>query len=356
MMYLLFLFSASAGFILSGYFLVITLRGKIYKHLFFLTLLYSLSSLISYGLLTDFFTEHPDLIGTPGSVVFLFTPVLYFFFLIQSGYVQKLKWTSVLHFLPFIQDIIFFLPFYMMPGTEKLQMLNRPLSGFSIMIISFGILYRWVYIGLIFRILRNSSLSDKTNRSFLFLIFFTHIFFVITGTASKISHFITTEDSFLSYILSFSGVTGIFIIAYFFIRHRKIFETDFFILNKEQKKYSTSSLSKDEITRIDKQLQTILENEKLYLDPDLTLRSLAEKLNVLPNNLSQAINIIYKENFNKFINRHRISEVKKLLKDPEKTVLEAAFSCGFNSKSSFNQAFKEICNQTPTQFRKNQTN
>ena len=355
-MYLIFLFSALAGFILSGYFLVTTPRGKIYKHLFFLTFLYSLSSLISYGLLTDFFAEHPDLIGAPGSVVFLFTPVFYFFFLIQSGYIKKLKWTSTLHFLPFIQDIIFFLPFYMMPGTEKLQMLNRPISGFSMMIISFGILYRWVYIGLIFRVLKKSSLSDKTNKSFLFSIFLVHIFFTVIGTASKVSLFIAGDESFLSYILSFSGVTGIYIIAYFFIRHRKIFETDFFTLNKEQKKYSTSSLNKDEIERIDQQLKIILKNEKPYLDPDLTLRSLAEKLNVLPNNLSQAINITYRENFNRFINRYRINEVKVLLKNPEKTILEAAYACGFNSKSSFNQAFKEICNQTPTQFRKNQTN
>lgn len=148
-------------------------------------------------------------------------------------------------------------------------------------------------------------------------------------------------------------MTGLSIIAYFFLKHRNVFTTDFYELAKKAKKYSTSSLKSDEIEKINKNLLYIMEEEKPYLDTDITLRILAERIDVLPNNLSQAINHIYGENFNKFINRYRINEVKKTLQNPQKNILEAAYSCGFNSKSSFNQAFKEICGQTPTEFRKN---
>lgn len=353
-MYKIFLLTAFAGFGFSIYFFANFKKGRIFSCLSLLTFFYSLSSLISYGLLTDFFTESPEFIGTPGAVAFLFTPTLYFFFVLQSGYAKKLKWTAALHFIPFAQDLIFFMPFYLMPGEQKLMMLDKPISGFSMMIISFGIIYRWAYIAFIWRTLKRTESVDSPNRKFLLWIFFSHVLFVSFGTISKIVHFITAGESYISYIGSFSGVTGLAIIAYFFIKHRTVFTTDFYELAKNVKKYSTSSLKPNEIEQINKSLIHSMETEKPYLDSDITLRILAETIEVLPNNLSQVINHIYGENFNKFVNRHRVNEVKKMLMDPQKNILEAAYACGFNSKSSFNQAFKEVCNQTPSEFRKTQ--
>lgn len=355
-MYLIFLFTAIAGFIFSANFLLNFKKGKTYPILVPLTFIYSLSSLISYGLLTDFFTKHPCFIGTPAAIVFLFTPVFYFFFALQSGYTKKLTWTAALHFIPFLQDLIFFMPFYLMPGEQKLLMIDKPVSGFSMMIIFFGIIYRWVYIALIIRILRKMMSTEKANRRFLFSLFSLHAFFVIIGTISKIFRVFAIEENVSTVVLSFSGLSGLCVIFYFFLRHRNIFKTDFFAHAKSIRKYSTSSLSSKEIRQIDELLQNIIKTEKPYLDPDITLRTLAQKINVLPNNLSQVINHTYGENFNRFINRHRINAVKELLKDPQKNILEAAYACGFNSKSSFNHGFKEICKQTPTEFRKNRQN
>lgn len=67
------------------------------------------------------------------------------------------------------------------------------------------------------------------------------------------------------------------------------------------------------------------------------------------------INLEYGTNFSDFLNRHRVDALKKLLHDVEshdKTVLELAISCGFNSKSALNRAFKKVTGMTPTEFKR----
>jgi YesN/AraC family two-component response regulator len=85
------------------------------------------------------------------------------------------------------------------------------------------------------------------------------------------------------------------------------------------------------------------------------LKTLAERLGVHYNYLSQIINEQFKQNFNDFINKYRIEEAKKILKTPsgsEKTILEIAYETGFYSKSVFNTAFKKFTGKTPSEFRK----
>jgi AraC-like DNA-binding protein len=100
-----------------------------------------------------------------------------------------------------------------------------------------------------------------------------------------------------------------------------------------------------------------MQNDKPYLEPELTLEQLASKLSLKPRVLSQAINEILGQNFYDFINRYRIEEASRLLTNPsdEKiTILEVLYEVGFNSKSSFNTLFKKYTGLTPTEFRKKQ--
>ena len=71
--------------------------------------------------------------------------------------------------------------------------------------------------------------------------------------------------------------------------------------------------------------------------------------------LTQALNEVLQTKFNDYVNAFRITEVQALLLRPEKSkhnLLTLAFEAGFNSKSSFNTAFKKHTGLTPTQFRK----
>ena len=67
------------------------------------------------------------------------------------------------------------------------------------------------------------------------------------------------------------------------------------------------------------------------------------------------INIEFNQNFYNYINSHRIRYAEGLLKDPEQkdeNILMIAFHSGFQSKTSFNKAFKSLNNMTPSEFRK----
>ena len=90
-----------------------------------------------------------------------------------------------------------------------------------------------------------------------------------------------------------------------------------------------------------------------YLESDLTLVSLAEKLECSREELSEAINKGFLLKFNDFINSYRVEAFKTKLAEglqDQLSLLGIAFECGFNSKATFNRAFKKFTNVSPTQY------
>lgn len=103
------------------------------------------------------------------------------------------------------------------------------------------------------------------------------------------------------------------------------------------------------------QLKSYMKTKEPFLEPSLTVKSLSEQINIAHRDLSVLINQELGQHFFDFVNNYRIEKAKSLLKDPSKkkhTVLEILYEVGFNSKSSFNTAFKKHTGKTPTAFRK----
>ncbi|MFO7736642.1 MAG: two-component regulator propeller domain-containing protein [bacterium] len=122
-----------------------------------------------------------------------------------------------------------------------------------------------------------------------------------------------------------------------------------------QQKYSSSSLDSKVVNEYKKRILEFMEKEKPYLDEELSIRKLADMLEIKPHHLSQVINSEFDKNFYTFVNRYRVDTVKRMLLDPENkhiTILAVAYDCGFKSKSSFNTVFKRFTGMTPSQFRK----
>jgi ligand-binding sensor domain-containing protein/AraC-like DNA-binding protein len=124
---------------------------------------------------------------------------------------------------------------------------------------------------------------------------------------------------------------------------------------KTRIKYKTSALSPELAESAVPRLEKLMEEEKPFLNPDLTLRDLAKMLHLHPNYLSQIINERIGVSYNDYVNRYRIEEAKKRLIDSDggiRNVLEIALDTGFYSKSVFNSAFKKFTGMTPSQYRK----
>jgi len=122
-----------------------------------------------------------------------------------------------------------------------------------------------------------------------------------------------------------------------------------------KEKYKTSALLPETVDTVLPKLTRLMEKEKIYLEADLSLKILAQKLGVHYNHLSRIINEQMGKNFNDYINSYRIEEAGKQLKNPalqRKTILEIAYDTGFYSKSVFNTAFKKITGMTPSEYRK----
>ena len=98
-----------------------------------------------------------------------------------------------------------------------------------------------------------------------------------------------------------------------------------------------------------------MERNLYYLNPELTLTSLASSLEIHPNRLSKIINEGIGKSFSDFVNEYRTKAVVARLKNPEYdhiTLLGISFECGFNSKTTFNRVFKEVMGVTPFEYKK----
>lgn len=102
------------------------------------------------------------------------------------------------------------------------------------------------------------------------------------------------------------------------------------------------------------ELLRLMDIERLYRDKDITLDKLSAVLKTNRSYLSKTINEHSGRNFNKFINKYRISEaIERLSKSDEDCLLKAmATDLGFNSPSTFYKAFYEETGVSPSVYRK----
>ncbi len=133
------------------------------------------------------------------------------------------------------------------------------------------------------------------------------------------------------------------------LKQRRLFDTE-----KKEPKYKTSNVSRSELDKYETPLLRQVEQEKVYLNRELNLPLLAEKMAIRPDVLSRLINEKFEKNFNDFINSYRIQAAQQLLSDPEQAnakIAGVAIDCGFKSISAFNTAFKKSVGTTPSQYR-----
>ncbi len=113
-----------------------------------------------------------------------------------------------------------------------------------------------------------------------------------------------------------------------------------------------SSIS-PEMKSLSERLDETMKVEKCYLNPDLNLSGFSKIVNLHPNKVSAIINTVIGLSFRDFVNSYRIDEFKLRAETYDlksKTILSLAYDSGFNSKASFNRAFKKFCKVSPAEY------
>ncbi|MEO5909968.1 MAG: AraC family transcriptional regulator [Pelobium sp.] len=124
-------------------------------------------------------------------------------------------------------------------------------------------------------------------------------------------------------------------------------------LNKEEPFEPTALPIDEKSLQLKKELIKLMEEEVLFERSDLTLNEVAQKLQTNTVILSKVVNQQFALNFNDFINQYRVNAVIERIKDPKfknQTLLAIAFDAGFNSKATFNRAFKKFTDKNPKDF------
>ncbi len=293
-----------------------------------------------------------ELVGTAlsifgSSVPFFQGPLLLLYVQSQTGIIDRMRNIHLLHLLP----PLLLMPLFFIP-TWKGSLVSIYNLAFVVQI-----------TGYILFSLRTIKKHEKTTLSYFsstagvdlrWLKFIIYGLGLVWGATLLTFFFQITFDfdPTNTYMVFFYSIAiFVYLIAIFGIRQKHVFfESD---KKATSSKYERSKLSGEFIEATWIRLKTHLSENKVYLNPALTLAQLAEDLEITTNHLSQILNTKTTANFHDFVNGYRVEEVKTRIQSNRYnhlTLLAIAFESGFQSKASFNRVFKKIQGCTPSEY------
>lgn len=294
----------------------------------------------------DFFNENIYLNSLKISSVLLQMPVFYLYVQAACYYNFKLQVKHLLHGLLFLIFLLLFL------------LTNLSEQSFSLFELSTKIQYYAYILSVIlslrrFKKLHQENYSASMHSTYTWLLQTTILFLVGNSFVAikEVSGYFQHSSSFTFLSLA-TSLFALFVICWFVLK--ALYQPKLFTGIDKNLQVSTAILQAPAAHEKElAQLATYMESEKPYLDPELTLKKLADQIQLPEKQVSFLINHQIGKHFFDYINDFRIQDAQLLLRDNrELTVLEILYQVGFNSKSSFYTAFKKVTQQTPTAFRK----
>ncbi|MCB0688290.1 MAG: helix-turn-helix transcriptional regulator [Saprospiraceae bacterium] len=304
-----------------------------------------------------------ELNGFPRGVSLLFGPVIYFYLRAQVNRSFHLSWQHLIHLLPwflfFSVDLYFFVQGkYVVQWwqgsnafrwTEELHGLFNYLSYAFYFTMSLN-LYRRYRKWATHQYSDQEVISFKWFRNFIFLMIFGMLFKVIMFALDAIFDWDFYQDWWwnlgLVAITFYVGIQG--------YAQLQPVHISFANSGNAVPQPDREPDKSDDVSEWQDKITAYMMEHKPYLNAQLTLRDLAALLHTNPTTLSSAINQNFNKNFNDFINSYRVEEFLKRLNQTEYrhfTLLALALDCGFNSKATFNRAFRKITGKSPVEFR-----
>tara|TARA_R110002073_G_scaffold216229_2_gene376442 strand:+ start:3631 stop:4746 length:1116 start_codon:yes stop_codon:yes gene_type:complete len=346
-------------------------KSRADKVLVFWLILMSISQILNYIHLTEIIYQYPNWLGADFGIPIIIGVFLYFYVREVTGNPLKSIPKALLHLLPAILIYLLAIPFYVLPGVEKVYVFKNDGIGFEWYVIINNLLLQ--ISGLVYsiwslilikkhRLKIQNSFSNTDRKELNWLRVLTIGFGLIWIISAFFDNVIIF--SVVVVLVLFIGFFGInqLNIFYSIIEPEGIVSKEGNSKNEKKnisgpkanvEKYEKSGLNEEMASKIYEDLNTLTRDNAIYKNDHLTLIELAKQLQVHPNHLSQVINEMEGKNFYNYINSLRINEFIAIASLPENkkyTMISLAYDCGFSTKSTFNKHFKLQTGKTPTEF------
>lgn len=308
------------------------------------------------------------------SFAFLQIPVFYLYVVSVCYSDFKFKLKYLLHLLPFLIANIILLPrYYTVDVASKINfIINRQSMielQFNHILIHTQVIIYFIAVFILLRKVKKLYLENYagTNiNSYNWLFQFTVVLTILYFIALLKNIFKFSDYQHISEWIKIGlQIIQLFIVCWYLFKalnnpslfrniNSKLKLVSDIIL--EEKKSESENVNKKEYNEELVKLQQYMIEEKPFLNPSVTIQDVSTAIEIPVRDLSLLINHKLEQHFYDFVNTYRIENAMDILKDVTKskvTILEILYEVGFNSKSSFNTAFKKHTGNTPTSYRKN---
>ncbi|MEA4936990.1 MAG: helix-turn-helix domain-containing protein [Paludibacter sp.] len=329
-----------------------------------------------YGLFSNkLFVDYHLLSAGFISLLLLHGPFMFLYITALIDQNFKFDWKKLIHFVPFALFNIYLIIASFLPEVAERIRLDHVesdsgvpwiFSFFLILTVLSGPFY-FVLSGLLFRRLDLNIFNNFSSYEDVKLDWIRKLVYIFGGIWTILMIFASVHHVFhlFSWIFCTDGLAlslsvFILLVGYYGLKQKEIFihypNQNAGYVTEMKAKYAGVVLKETDIEHYVSELKNYMATEKPYLDADLSLPVLANKLNIPSHHLSRIINEQFGVNFFDFVNQYRIEEVKLRIMNPEfenLSLLGIAFDSGFNTKSAFNRVFKKMTGLTPSEYKNN---
>jgi len=313
---------------------------------------------------TELLNYIPHLYIISFGTMYLFGPLFYFY--VKSIADNSFHWKNIylLHFIPYFLQILYNFPFFLVEKVYVIQFVNEFLSGNLRAgregnFIAAQIVHLLIYLFFTFRLINSLKVN---NSSVQYIIPLSSRIKLLKGLLTGFSLFAITISALFIYIMingkyypitnySYTLITSGII---YFLSYKMIFNPGLVNPDFTQKYRTYTAFDEKDSEKYLDRLNSLMKIDKIYTNPELKLSLLADKLELPSHQASKMINEKFGKSFNDYVNEYRVKEFINRLNSEEYkaySIYGIALAAGFNSKSSFNTAFKKITGKNPSEFK-----
>jgi AraC-like DNA-binding protein len=322
--------------------------------------------------------EFFDMQFSLGLIPLTFSPLLYLYTTYLVSDRKRFRAFDLLHLLPFLlitmayfiffQDVVDFSDEAFLERNEHLWVKMTFAIVFFTSVVAYTAL---TFVKLnVFRRNIEAQFSYRDTGLELFWVNFIAILFTLSGLVVIVAgayNAIMFEKIVNTSLLSHIGLTSVaYAVSYFGLRQPSLFRSDYALddeNSKTQSEIETQAEEKEvkqrfteaEAKALTERLIIHMNEERSYLNQELTLSELSAQINLAKHELTELLNVNIGKNFFTFVNEFRLKAVIRRLANPDYdhlTIMAIANDCGFNSKSTFNSLFKQAFGHTPSEYKK----